>query len=789
MQQLFSSQELYINLSGLQIPVYQQHIASRQPVSYTIDGGKTLQEYQGKASGKPGIANLMARTLLAVSLTVGLILSVLAATFTLLVGFSNLEDSAEVIEKIVAPQLASMLWEFNPQTENYVRSTLYLPYVSGLELVTDHENIKLVDPEGRNRSTLERQYALVHEGSQTLGILNVSFSRQEVLEEALQTAGMLVLVLLGALGVAFLVQYRLFKVWIARPLVALSDLAGALTLDTLNRPLSWPLTASAKGAAAELDGLALSLEGMRRKLHASLGERDRLQEELLGSEERYREVFDSAGDAILIHQGQSTKIIEANRAALSLFKTKEEVLFSSDGFATFLAGEAPYDAESALAIMARCVERGPQLVEWRARDSRGRIFWIEVSLTPVTIRGSLQVISSIRDIDARKRAENEAFHLQRLDSVGRLAGGIAHDFNNTLQAIMAECELGILDAGPDNPAVQGFKAIKDGVHNSAKLTRQLLTFAHKGPVTPMRLDLNVSLTSMHTLFKRLVPELIELVVKPFASPLPVLIDSAHLDQLLTNLVVNARDAIQGPGRITISSSAIDFSEEDTRIHPGITPGKYALLEVGDSGCGMSPEIKEHIFEPFFTTKPADKGTGLGLSTVFGIMQQCKGAIKVYSEPGQGSVFKLFLPLSGSGPEALTETDKAVSQGKGELVVLVDDDRGIARGSERQLLALGYEPWVFDNPLQACSTLEQTERQPALLITDLVMPGMSGIELHKKLTTRFPSLRTLFVSGYPAELLPEGGGQVLLSKPYTLDQLAAAMKGLMGEATAGGQVHR
>jgi len=305
----------------------------------------------------------------------------------------------------------------------------------------------------------------------------------------------------------------------------------------------------------------------------------------------------------------------------------------------------------------------------------------------------------------------------------------------------------------------------------------------------LMLDLNASLTSMHTLFRRLVPERIQLVVRPFDHPLMVLIDSAHLDQLLTNLVVNARDAIQEAGTITICSSAIQLSEEDTQIHTGIAPGKYAVLEVGDSGCGMSPEVIEHIFEPFFTTKPADKGTGLGLSTVFGIMQQCKGSIKVYSEPGQGTVFKLFLPISDNSLESPEGIAKGRPAGKGELVVMVDDDPGIARGGERQLKSLGYEPWVFDNPLQACSILEQTERQPALLITDLVMPGMSGIELHKRLTARFPSLRTLFVSGYPAELLPEEDGQLLLSKPYTLDQLASAMAGLMDDAPASEDAHR
>ena len=350
---------------------------------------------------------------------------------------------------------------------------------------------------------------------------------------------------------------------------------------------------------------------------------------------------------------------------------------------------------------------------------------------------------------------------------------------------MAECELGILDAEQDGTAMQGFKAIKAGVLNSAKLTRQLLTFAHKGPVNPKVLDLNASLTTMHTLFKRLVPQLIELVVKPYTKPLPVLIDSAHLDQLLTNLVVNARDAITEKGKIIISSSEIQFSDMDTLIHPGIMPGKYALLEVGDSGCGMSAEVQEHIFEPFFTTKPADKGTGLGLSTVFGIMQQCKGNIKVYSEPGQGTVVKLFLPLSSCDPESAPATERSRPGGSGKLIILVDDDQAIARNGERQLSTLGYEAWVFDSPLQAYEILRQTEREPELLITDIVMPGMSGTELYKKLSTHFPTLRALFVSGYPAELLPEGSGEILLTKPYTLEQLALAIENRISAPPAEG----
>jgi CheY-like chemotaxis protein len=221
----------------------------------------------------------------------------------------------------------------------------------------------------------------------------------------------------------------------------------------------------------------------------------------------------------------------------------------------------------------------------------------------------------------------------------------------------------------------------------------------------------------------------------------------------------------------------------------MAPGAYALLEVGDSGCGMSAEVKEHIFEPFFTTKAADKGTGLGLSTVFGIMQQCKGSIKVYSEPGQGTVFKLYLPLSNSNPESTPVEAAGRPVGSGELIILVDDDPAIAHSGERQLLTLGYEPWVFDNPLQVCEILGRTERQPSLLITDIVMPVMSGVELHRRLSSRFPALRVLYVSGYPAELLPEWGQQNLLPKPYTLEQFASAIESRLHDTSAGDAIHR
>jgi PAS domain S-box-containing protein len=721
-----------------------------------------------------GIAKLMARALLAAALGAGLLLSALTAAFTLAAEFRAIEASATLIERIVAPQLSAMLWEFNSQTQEYLRSALYLPYVEGLELAADHDSLRLM-PDDAAFGALERVYPLVHASGQDLGVLTVRFARRKAFIMAMRTALTLALVLVGALGAASFVQYKLLRRWIAEPLRALGESAGAISLDTLDRPLSLP---RARVVAAELRNLAASLDGMKQKLRVSLGERDRLREELLKSEERYREVFDSAGDAILIHEGRSTRLVEANKAALSLFKTSEESLLGPDGFAAHLVGEAPYDEATALAQLDACVVRGSQLFEWRARDGEGRAFWVEVSLTAVYIRGRLQLISSIRDIDARKRAENQAFHLQRLDSVGRLAGGIAHDFNNTLQAILAECELGLLDAEPGGEVARSFNAVREAVHSSARLTRQLLTFARKGPSDPARIDLNESLASTYALLKRLLPEAIELVMSPAVEPLIVVIDPSHLDQVLTNLVVNARDAITDGGKIVVAARPIRLGAEDVQAHPELGPGEYALLEVADTGCGMAPEVVEHIFEPFYTTKPPDKGTGLGLSTVFGIVKQCGGSIQVYSEPGRGSSMKLFFPKAEGAVGPKAESAGPRRGGRGELIALVDDDPRISSGGERQLRALGYEVLAYDDPLRALEELSQMEGPPAALISDLVMPRMSGVELARRLGERFPGLPTLFVSGYPADLLPENYARPPLVKPFTTERLAEALAALL-----------
>ncbi len=741
-----------------------------------------MRKASNSSANKPSVARLLGRTLLGASLSVGLSLSALAVVFTLIVGFRNLESSASVIERVNVPRLSALLWELSPQTEEYLRTMLYLPYVHKLELETDTSVVSLSDS-GLSASVERRDFPLAYERFPSLGVLRVYFSRSELLGAALRTSALLALVLVGALGAAFLLQYRLFRVWLTEPLTSLSELTRHLTLDTLDKPLEWSGQAAKVRTTRELDGLAFTLEEMRSNLHTSLGERDRLQAELLRSEERYREVFDSAGDAILLHRGKTTQLIEANKAALSLFKTSELELFKPGGFTAFIAFESPYDETRALKMLERSVEEGPQLFEWRMRDSRNRAFWTEVSLTAVMIGGQLQVISSIRDIDARKRAEIEAFHLQKLDSIGRLAGGIAHDFNNTLQSILAECELGMIDAEAggtgDGSAVQSFQAIKEGVMRSAMLTKQLLTFARKGLSDPKPLDLNAALASMYKLLRRLVPETIRLVLKPCATPLWVFVDDSQLDQLLTNLVVNARDAIEAMGSILVETESIRFSQEDADIHPSFLPGDYALLTVSDTGCGMDDALRERIFEPFFTTKPSGKGTGLGLSTVFGIMQQSKGFIQVYSEPGRGSSFKAYFPLSAAAAAAGDRGARAAMRGKGELVVLVDDDEQLALMGERQLRTLGYEPWVFTDSKEALATLEASEREPAVLVSDLVMPGVSGVELEAGLRKRYPAMRSLFVSGYSADLLPVAEERrSMLSKPYTLERLAIALHSLL-----------
>ena len=385
----------------------------------------------------------------------------------------------------------------------------------------------------------------------------------------------------------------------------------------------------------------------------------------------------------------------------------------------------------------------------------------------------------VRDLTERKRSEQASERLQaqllqaqKMDSVGRLAGGIAHDFNNMLQVILGNADLALEEAIPGSTLYAALQEIQKSASRSAELTSQLLTFARKQIFRAQELDLNEALADTAKMLQRVIGENIQLVWHPGADLWPVLLDPSQVTQILTNLAINARDAITGQGRLTIELANIVLSPHETLGDADLVPGEYVLLSVQDNGHGMSREVMDHLFEPFFTTKDIGKGTGLGLATVFGIVKQNQGLIQVDSAPGRGTTFHLYFPRSNNS--AMNHSNLSASRPPlhgTETILVVEDEQNILNLVVLTLKKRGYQVFSATEPEIAMDLAALHPGKVNLLITDIVMPGMNGKELSEKLATHQPNMKALFMSGYTAEIIAQHGaleaGLHFLQKPFTI----------------------
>ncbi len=387
----------------------------------------------------------------------------------------------------------------------------------------------------------------------------------------------------------------------------------------------------------------------------------------------------------------------------------------------------------------------------------------------------------------RQKLADQLLQAQKMELVGRLAGGVAHDLNNMLQAILGHVELLMMKCRSSGDLLADLEEIRKSAQRSADLTRQLLGFARKQTILPRVIDFNMTINSMLAMLRRLLGEDIDLVWNPCAASTVVKMDPAQIDQILVNLTVNARDAIIGTGCVTVETEIIKLGEDDLLQIPELRPGPYVILRVIDNGCGMSLEVQGKIFEPFFTTKAVGRGTGLGLSTVYGMVRQNNGAISVKSESGKGSTFTLYLPrvelvegLSASAGVA----ESAPPQGI-ETVLVAEDEPSIRIIVRRFLESLGYSVLVAETPADAMALSDTYTGDIQLLITDVIMPGMSGRELNQQLQAKRPSLKCLYISGYTAEIIAERGilGKTvaLLHKPFAREQLASKVREVLDGA--------
>lgn len=433
-------------------------------------------------------------------------------------------------------------------------------------------------------------------------------------------------------------------------------------------------------------------------------------------------------------------------------------------------------------------KEGVHQSERQYKKKNGDCSWVEIDVTPIYHNGEISYsLATWVDIVERKNSELEKEKLQkqlqqaqRMEAIGNLAGGVAHDYNNISSIIMGYAELALDRVESGNPLYADITEILTAVKRSTDITKQLLAFARRQPIAPKILDLNNTIENMIKMIKRLIGEDIDLAWLPGEGVWPVKIDPSQIDQIIVNLCINARDAIENVGKVTIETKNVIFNEDYCADHLGFKPGEYAMLAVSDDGKGMTLEQQGKVFDPFFTTKGLGKGTGLGLSTVYGIAKQNNGFINVYSEPDKGTTFKIYLRKEDTSHiKSYHEKTLDYSLSKGETIMIVEDDISILKLGERILKNLKYTVLCASTPKEAITLIREYSGKIDLLITDIILPEVNGRELAEELQKQYNDLKVLFMSGYTANVIIHRGvldeGINFIAKPFSKNELASKVK--------------
>jgi two-component system, cell cycle sensor histidine kinase and response regulator CckA len=544
-------------------------------------------------------------------------------------------------------------------------------------------------------------------------------------------------------------------------------------------------TAAAPGAAVAVAATELvdPKSGRSSRKTRSIAKSTYSGETLQDSEARYRRLFEAAQDGILILNAETGLITDVNPFLVNLLGYSHEEFLGKELWEIGLFQDIEASKAAFRELLTKHYIRYKDLP---LETKSGRAINVEFVSNVYGVNGKKVIQCNIRDITKRiyaERSEQQLRQAQKMEAVGQLAGGVAHDFNNLLGVILGYCE--ILEEQLDLPEATRRKMIVE-IHNAGAsardLTQHLLAFSRRQVSQPMFLDLNGIVDRVHVMLNRLIGDDIELVSVLSPNLGSIKADPSQVEQVLMNLAVNARDAMPQGGKITVGTANVEIDEIYVRQHPYSKPGSYVVLTVSDTGIGMDEDTQSRIFEPFFSTKEVGKGTGLGLSTVFGIVKQSAGTINVYSEPGQGTTFKIHFPRCQEAPLIIQPETEAPLRGGSETILLVDDAAPL-RGLTRLLLeGCGYTVLDTGEPVAAISMAAQHKGPLPLMITDVVMPGLSGPVLAEKLGAARPEMRVLYTSGYADDEVARhgmiGSECAFLEKPFTRDALVRKVRELL-----------
>jgi two-component system cell cycle sensor histidine kinase/response regulator CckA len=498
------------------------------------------------------------------------------------------------------------------------------------------------------------------------------------------------------------------------------------------------------------------------------------QQALQESEHRYRLLFENNPQPMWVYDQETLAFLTVNDTAVRNYGyTRDEFLHM-----TIKDIRPEEDIPRLLDDVAipRTEYKNPGT--WRHRKKDGHTISVEVVAHAIVFGERPACLALATDITERIRLEEQFRQSQRLESVGRLAGGVAHDFNNLLTVIIGYAEMLLSRDTTVNPDAEALQEILRAGERAAGLTQQLLAFSRRQVIQPAVINMNAVVSDTETMLRRLIGEDIELVTRLAADPGLVHADPGQIQQIVMNLAVNGRDAMPDGGTLHIETSNVTLDESYQREHPEIRPGHFVMLAVSDSGCGMSPEVRARIFEPFFTTKEPGKGTGLGLATVYGMVKQGGGWIWVYSEPGRGTTFKIYLPRTDE-PLSLIAPKLESDVFGSETIVIVEDQVEVRKLALAGLTGFGYSAHGAGTGKEALAFCQEFQHPIDLVVTDVVMPDMNGLQVAQHIARLRPEVRILFMSGYTTDVIAHRGvldtGVEYLQKPFTPESLARKIR--------------
>lgn len=598
----------------------------------------------------------------------------------------------------------------------------------------------------------------------------VGFPYAEVVAPAIATLQQLS-IFAALLVAATLVIVRLMTARMSRPLVSLTQAAEAVAGGDYT-----PVVPSR--GRDEIGRLGEAFNAMTTKLAEDVSRRRAAELALLDREASFHALFSANPLPMWVYARESLAFLEVNQAAI------EHYGYSRDEFRSMRITDIR-PAEDVPLLTEHLGRHRPDAAlrrQWRHLTKDGRSIEVDVTSHPLLFDGTNAVLVVSQDVTQRVALEAQLRQAQKMDAIGTLAGGVAHDFNNLLTAILGYADLISEELPADHPAREDLSEVQKAGLSAAALTRQLLAFSRKQIRQPQPMDLNAAIANVESMLRRVIGEHIAFDTKLAPELAPVNADPGQIEQIVMNLVVNARDAMRAGGRLTIETRNVELDARYAEEHVDVHPGAHVLLAVSDSGVGMDEATRAHLFEPFFTTKPRGEGTGLGLATVYGIVKQSGGSIEVYTEPGRGTTFKVYFPRAVAPVARVAKPEPARSLFGTETILVAEDQAEVRTLARAILYRHGYTVIEAANGTEAMEAIRRHDRPIDLLLTDIVMPDMTGPELVARSEFAARGIKVLYTSGYADEAVTRSGvmepGAAFIQKPYTAPSLLACIRAVL-----------